>query len=131
MRMPLTSSAGGQGVSIMDAKDKMVECSDGVGCVQPAGWPRYVLPPTFKEALDRYLGAEPTEADPVNQPPHYKVAGIELIDVLEGFELDQHGHLMIAVQYIMRAYRKGKPLEDLKKAQWYLNRHIANMEKSA
>ena len=104
---------------IMNAKDKMIECSKDVECVYPAH-------PTFKEAVEQYLGL-----DPVNQPPHYKVAGIELIDVLEAFKLDQHGHLMIAVQYIMRAYRKGKPLEDLKKAQWYLNRHIANMEKSA
>jgi len=33
------------------------------------------------------------------------------------------------VKYIARAAFKGKPLEDLQKAQWYLNRAIENVAK--
>jgi len=33
------------------------------------------------------------------------------------------------VKYLLRYQFKMKPLEDLKKAQWYLNRLVSNMEK--
>jgi hypothetical protein len=33
------------------------------------------------------------------------------------------------VKYITRADHKGDRLEDLKKAQWYLNREIENLSK--
>jgi hypothetical protein len=32
------------------------------------------------------------------------------------------------IKYITRADKKGKKLEDLKKAQWYLNRAVSNLE---
>jgi hypothetical protein len=32
------------------------------------------------------------------------------------------------LKYILRADKKGKELEDLKKAQWYLNRKIEQYE---
>ena len=32
------------------------------------------------------------------------------------------------VKYIARAEHKGKEIEDLKKARWYLNRKIENLE---
>lgn len=66
--------------------------------------------------------------DMINHPPHYKSeAGIEAIDVIEAFNLDYH--LGCAVKYILRHENKGDPLQDLKKAQWYLNRKISQMEK--
>jgi hypothetical protein len=34
-----------------------------------------------------------------------------------------------AIKYIWRAALKGKHLEDLKKAVWYINREIARLEK--
>ena len=34
-----------------------------------------------------------------------------------------------AVKYISRAEAKGTPIEDLKKAMWYLDREIQNREK--
>ena len=66
-------------------------------------------------------------SDPVNHPAHYTTGGIETIDFIEAKGLDYN--LGNVVKYITRADKKGKQLEDLKKAQWYLNRAISNLEK--
>lgn len=60
--------------------------------------------------------------DVVNHPDHYKVGGIETIDFIEAKQLNYH--LGNVVKYITRADHKGKRLEDLKKARWYLDREI-------
>jgi hypothetical protein len=65
--------------------------------------------------------------DNVNHPEHYKTGGIETIDFIEAKSLGYH--LGNVVKYVTRADHKGNRLEDLKKAQWYLNRAISNMEK--
>ena len=69
-------------------------------------------------------------ADNVNHPNHYNVGKIEVIDVIEDWNLSFH--LGNAVKYIGRAGHKDKDktIEDLKKAVWYLNRHIETLEKS-
>ena len=70
--------------------------------------------PYFKEA---------PKADMVNHPPHYKAGGIEVIDYIESKELGYH--LGNVVKYISRAGLKdGNVIQDLTKAQWYLNRAI-------
>jgi hypothetical protein len=66
--------------------------------------------------------------DNVNHPAHYKMGGIETIDFLEAKNLNYN--LGNVVKYITRADYKGNKIEDLKKAQWYLNREVANLEKS-
>lgn len=66
------------------------------------------------------------QADPVNHPEHYKVGGIETIDFIEGKNLGYN--LGNAVKYISRADHKGNRLQDLQKAQWYLNREIAKAQ---
>jgi hypothetical protein len=63
----------------------------------------------------------------VNHPPHYKVGGIETIDFIEAKGLGYH--LGNVVKYISRADQKGDKLENLEKAQWYLNRAIDNLRK--
>lgn len=68
------------------------------------------------------------EFDNVNHPPHYKVGGIEVIDFIESKGLTYN--LGNVVKYVSRADHKGNKLEDLKKAQWYLNREVSNLEKS-
>jgi hypothetical protein len=65
-------------------------------------------------------------SDPVNHPRHYNEGGIEVIDAIEAWRLGFH--LGNVVKYVARANYKGKPLEDLKKAQWYLNRAIEKLE---
>jgi hypothetical protein len=68
----------------------------------------------------------PQGTDVVNQPPHYTFGAIEVIDALEAWQLGFHeGNV---VKYVARAKHKGNELQDLKKAQWYLNRRILNLE---
>jgi hypothetical protein len=66
--------------------------------------------------------------DKVNHPSHYKVGGIETIDFIEAKQLDYH--LGNVVKYISRAEHKDEKLVNLKKAQWYLNRAVSNLEKT-
>ena len=65
--------------------------------------------------------------DNVNHPPHYKTGGIETIDFIEAKSLSYN--LGNVVKYITRADYKGNKIEDLKKAQWYLNREVSNLTK--
>lgn len=60
----------------------------------------------------------------VNHPPHYNVGKIEVIDAIEDWKLGFN--LGNVVKYIARADYKAKPVEDLEKAAWYLNREIQN-----
>jgi hypothetical protein len=62
------------------------------------------------------------QPDPVNHPWHYKVGGIETIDFIEAKSLGYN--LGNVVKYITRSDHKGDRLQDLQKAQWYLNREI-------
>ncbi len=67
----------------------------------------------------------------VNHPTHYGGSEniYEAIKVIEAWELDFH--LGNTVKYISRAGKKDidKELQDLKKALWYLQRKIDNIEK--
>lgn len=67
-------------------------------------------------------------SESVNHPPHYNFGKIEVIDVIEDWDLDFH--LGNTVKYIARSPHKGTQLEDLKKAAWYLARKIAQLEQS-
>lgn len=69
---------------------------------------------------------EEPKADPVNHPEHYKVGGIETIDFIEAKNLSYN--LGNVVKYITRADHKGNKLQDLQKAQWYLNREISKAQ---
>ena len=67
--------------------------------------------------------------DPVHNPSHYKSGGIEVIDVIEAFDLNFR--LANVIKYVLRAGRKGDALEDLEKAAWYLDREIDKLEEEA
>lgn len=69
--------------------------------------------------------------DAVNHPPHYKVGGIEAIDYMKAKSTSEEfrGHLRLTVlKYISRTGHKDDALQDLKKAQWYLNKLIEELE---
>lgn len=66
-------------------------------------------------------------SDMVNHPKHYMFGKIEVIEVLEDWQLEMHEAMV--VKYVARAKHKGNELEDLKKARWYLDRKIQNLEK--
>ena len=64
--------------------------------------------------------------DMVNSPPHYNQTGIECIHAIsaatdKGFKYYLQGNVM---KYLWRFDYKDKPLEDLQKAKWYLDRLI-------
>lgn len=67
--------------------------------------------------------------DPVHNPAHYKSGGIEVIDVIEAFDLNFG--LANVIKYVLRAGRKGDALQDLEKAAWYLDREIGKLEERA
>ena len=72
--------------------------------------------------------------DMVNHPKHYKAKnGMEVIDVIEAFTANLSGyeatHTGNVIKYICR-WKEKNGLEDLKKAQWYLNRLIKNIEEN-
>lgn len=60
--------------------------------------------------------------DPINHPKHYTnhPSGIECIQVTEHMSFN----LGNAIKYLWRADEKGAPIDDLKKAAWYINREI-------
>ena len=62
----------------------------------------------------------------VNHPPHYNQGNIEVIDAIEDWGLDFNAGNV--VKYVARHQHKAEPLEDLKKARWYLDRIIKGIE---
>jgi hypothetical protein len=70
------------------------------------------------------------QPEKIDHPPHYGGADnlYEAIKVIEAWNLGFH--LGNAVKYISRAGKKGDELEDLKKARWYLDRLITNLERT-
>lgn len=72
--------------------------------------------------------------DAVHHPSHYTRGSIECIDAIDAlvsqFDDPMTGFYAAQVlKYIWRHEHKGKPLEDLKKAKWYLERLIEKKEK--
>jgi hypothetical protein len=75
---------------------------------------------------DTEILEEPNPA--INNPAHYGGADnpYEAIKIIEALELDFL--LGNVVKYISRAGKKDDLIQDLKKAKWYLDRKINNLE---
>lgn len=70
------------------------------------------------------------QEDNVNHPSHYTFGKIEVMDYIEDklSDVECEGYFVgNIIKYVSR-FRKKNGIEDLKKAQWYLNRLISNME---
>lgn len=69
--------------------------------------------------------------DMVSHPPHYNQGGIECIDAIKSAVISKTGIEAVCVanviKYIWR-YEAKNGLEDVKKAQFYLNRLIKELE---
>ena len=70
-----------------------------------------------------------THEDMVNHPPHYNQGGIETIEAIkaalgDGFTAYLTGNIL---KYLWR-YNHKNGLEDVKKAQFYLNRLVQEMD---
>ena len=68
------------------------------------------------------------KCDPVNHPQHYTshLSGIEVIQITEHMNFC----LGSAVKYILRADLKGNPIQDLRKAAWFIEREITRREQN-
>lgn len=71
------------------------------------------------------------DKDMVNSPSHYTQGAIECIDAIEQVVKDLDGMEAMctgnAIKYLWR-WKHKNGIEDLKKAQWYLQRMIDNLE---
>ena len=69
---------------------------------------------------------EPIAEDAIN-PAHYRKhpSGIECIEVTRHMTFNAGN----AIKYIWRHLDKGDPIENLKKAQWYLDDEIRRLER--
>lgn len=84
--------------------------------------------PNIAEVVEKY--GEDVKPDPVNRPAHYTSGGIECIDAMQaafGAEAVKNFCLCNAFKYLWR-HRNKNGVEDLKKACWYLNRLIEEVE---
>jgi len=83
------------------------------------------------QSLDTKFGYFEEPSDPVNSPSHYNHKGVEAIAAIEASMTDEEfqGYLKgNCMKYMWRYKYKGKPVEDLKKAQWYLDKLIASVD---
>lgn len=63
----------------------------------------------------------------INHPSHYNSNGIEVIDIIDAYNLDFYkGNI---IKYLLRAGKKPaqEELQDLNKCKWYLERLIKNI----
>lgn len=68
-------------------------------------------------------------SEQVNHPKHYNSGKIEVIEFLEDQKLEPHE--WNTVKYVCRAQHKGRRIEDLEKAIWYLRRKIELLKAEA
>lgn len=75
---------------------------------------------------------EAKKHDAVNHPSHYTQGRIECIDALESATINKRGIEAVCtaniIKYLWR-YESKNGIEDVKKAQWYLQKLIKELEK--
>ena len=81
---------------------------------------------------NKFWTKEP-EKDMVNNPAHYTVGKSDVIEVIESAVVGTDDPITAVLQgnvikYILRMWFKGKPLQDARKARWYLDRLIEKLE---
>jgi hypothetical protein len=77
------------------------------------------------QGFNKWVDKNAFQEDVVNNPKHYNV-GLEPIEAIESWKLGYN--LGNVIKYVARPDHKGKRLEDLKKARWYLDREINKNE---
>ena len=91
------------------------------------------ISPGLGSELPKDVFQEVSEAfDSVNHPSHYCSGDIECIDAIDASmsTSEFRGYLKgNAMKYLWRYGLKGKGVEDLKKAHWYLDRLITELER--
>ena len=74
---------------------------------------------------------EPVTNDNINHPSHYTQGGIECIDAITAATVGKTGIEAVCVANVVKylwRYEEKNGLEDVKKARWYLERLIKELE---
>ena len=80
---------------------------------------------------DQYAEIEQVRQDVINHPRHYTQGKVECIDALESATIGKSGIEAVCVANIIKylwRYEEKNGIEDVKKAQFYLNRLLATLE---
>ena len=80
---------------------------------------------------DQYAEIEQVRQDMINHPSHYTQGKVECIDALESATIGKSGIEAVCVANIIKylwRYEEKNGIEDVKKAQFYLNRLLATLE---
>ena len=101
--------------------------------------PRLSLDDATPEEWDRVhrmmaaeIAGQSVDADPVNKPAHYNSGNIEtidyIVDVLGEYDAIHYCHGNVLKYLGSRLWNKGNPVQDARKAAWYLEKMITLME---
>ena len=89
------------------------------------------LNPTACENAETKCCNKEPNSDMVNHPSHYTQGGIECIDALKAATVSKTGIEAVctanAIKYLWR-YEEKNGIEDVKKARWYIDRLIKELE---
>jgi len=112
-------------------KDFILDHGEGMSAPKKPAKPKLVTNNSWLSITD-YID-ESQYDDRVNHPSHYTNGSQEAIvtieEAIDGAPSVQAGMLQGQVlKYLLRVWYKDNPLEDLKKAQWYLNRLIEKLQ---
>ena len=93
-------------------------------------WYKELDQASCENAQDSCCTKEPN-VDMVNHPVHYTQGGIECIDALKAATVSKTGIEAVctanAIKYLWR-YEEKNGIEDVKKARWYIDRLIKELE---
>lgn len=93
-------------------------------------WYKELKLTAYENAEAKYCDKE-LNADMVNHPSHYTQGGIECIDALKAATVSKTGIEAVctanAIKYLWR-YEEKNGIEDVKKARWYIDRLIKELE---
>ena len=94
------------------------------------GWYKELCPTACENAEDICCGKE-SNIDMVNHPVHYTQGCIECIDCIKSATVGKVGIEAFcvgnAIKYLFR-YEEKNGIEDVKKARWYIDRLIKELE---
>jgi hypothetical protein len=99
----------------------------------PEDWHRAVFKHSWTKGIENTFNETLDKFDEVSKPQHYNFGRFETIDVIVDTlgEFDAisycHGNVL---KYVIRSRHKGKPIQDLEKAIWYLNKMVELLNKT-
>lgn len=84
----------------------------------------------FPSLIGEQVDSKSKDTDSVNKPAHYTAGKVECIDAIEAALGPDGSNAFLrgqVLKYVWRMELKTNPLEDAKKAEWYLKRLIGRL----